>query len=145
MDADSSSADRAARLRRLSGQLTRRIRSQAHGDLGLTISQEFIIAMLGDAPDGMTSAELARMEGVRAQTMSVAVAALEKAGYVRGVPDPADGRRTILHVTEQGFRAHGESRAAKQAWLQDLLGEFSADELNALDAGLELLERIAES
>jgi DNA-binding MarR family transcriptional regulator len=136
-------ADRAARLLRLSGLLTRRIRAQANS--GLSITQEWAIALLIEAPEGMSGAELARVQGVRAQTMSTAMTGLQKAGFVRSVPDAADGRRQLLHATEDGIRAHDASREAKVRWLMDALVDFDPAELGEFDAGLALLERVAES
>jgi DNA-binding MarR family transcriptional regulator len=136
-------ADRAARLLRLSGLLTRRIRSQSTS--GLSITQEWAIALLIETPEGMSSAALARVQGVRAQTMSTAMTGLQKAGYVRSVPDASDGRRQLLYATEDGIRAHDASRDAKVRWLEDALAEFDAAELGEFDAGLALLERVAES
>ncbi len=142
---DPVAAERAARVARVPGMLIRRLRAEAHGITGLTLSQESTISRLMDVPTGMSSAELARAEGVRPQTMSTAVAGLQKAGLVRGEPDPADGRRTILHVSEKGMRAVTEARDVKLRWLQELLSEFGAEELRALDEGRALLERVAES
>jgi DNA-binding MarR family transcriptional regulator len=136
-------ADRAARLLRLSGLLTRRIRSQSNS--GLSITQEWAIALLIETPEGMSGAELARVQGVRAQTMSTALTGLQKAGYVRSVPDSADGRRQVLHATDEGIRAHDASREIKVRWLRDALAEFDRAELDEFDAGLALLERVAES
>ncbi len=138
-------ADRAVRLARVPGLLIRRLRAEAHGITGLTMSQESTISRLIEAPGGMSSAELARAEGVRPQTMSTAVSGLEKNGFVRGEPDPDDGRRTILPPTEKGIQALGDARAVKLRWLEELLSDFTVDELSALDEGLSLLERIAES
>ncbi len=127
------------------GLLARRLRTEAAGVTGLTWSQESIVALLGRAESGMSTAELARAEGVRCQTMSAAVAVLEEAGLLRGEADPGDGRRTVLHVTEAGRTALAEARAVKQKWLEALLGVFSAEERSALEAGLALLTRISET
>ncbi len=127
------------------GSLVRRLRSEATGITGLTWSQESIVALLSRAPDGMSTAELARAEGVRGQTMSAAVAVLEQAGLLHGEPDPSDGRRTVLRVTDAGLTALQQARAVKQKWLEDLLLGFTAEEIKTLGAGLDLLDRIAAS
>src|SRR5579863_7136023 len=114
-------ADLAVQVRRVSGSLGRRLRGQSAGVTGLTWTQESIVALLSGAADGMSSADLARAEGVRAQTMSVAVGALEQAGLIQGQPDPADRRRTVLHVTKKGSTALADARATRQKWLESLL------------------------
>ncbi len=141
---DDPNAERAARLRRATGMLFRRIRAEAHGVTGLTLSQESIVALLMDAPAGLSSAELARTEGVRAQTMSTAVAALERRGFVRGEPDPTDRRRTVLRSTAEGSDALTRSLAIKQRWLQETLGDFTAAELATLDDATALIERMID-
>ncbi|HEY0246732.1 MAG TPA: MarR family transcriptional regulator [Gryllotalpicola sp.] len=143
--ADRTRSDVATRIRMTAGSLTRRLRGEASGVTGLTWSQESIVALLSRAPAGMSTAELARAEGVRGQTMSAAVAVLEQAGFLRGEPDPSDGRRTVLHVTDTGLAALTEARAVKQKWLEELLQDFTADEIDALVAGMDLLNRIAGS
>lgn len=142
---DKARSDLATHVRMTASALMRRLRSEAAGITGLTWSQESIVALLSRAPEGMSTAELARAEGVRGQTMSTAVSALEQAGFLRGEPDPGDGRRTVLHVTERGSAALTEARAARQRWLDELLTGFTEDELAALARGLDLLDRIAES
>ncbi len=142
MSSIEANAERAARLRRATGQLFRRIRSEAHGVTGLTLSQESIVALLMDAPQGLTSAELARIEGVRAQTMSTAIASLERGGFVHGEPDPADRRRTILRATVNGTAALIRSQMLKQSWLKDSLDECADQELATLDEAMTVIERL---
>ena len=134
--------ERAARLRRATGLLFRRIRSEAHGASGLTLSQESIVALLIDAPGGLTIAGLARVEGVRAQTMSVAITTLERRGFVRRASDPLDRRRTILHATANGVAALNRSQELKQRWLEDALDGCAAEDLETLDDAMSVIERI---
>ncbi len=142
---DQTRADAATQLRMTVGSLTRRLRGEAAGITGLTWSQESIVVLLSRAPDGMSTAELARAEGVRGQTMSAAIAVLEQAGLVYGEPDPRDRRRTALHVTEAGLTALAQARAVKQRWLEELLQGFTEEEIRTLTARMELLNRIADS
>ncbi len=137
-----AAAERAAHVARLAGQLVRRIREEATDGSGLSVTQEWAISLLTDSA-GMTSAELARAQGVSPQTMSTAVAALTEAGFVTVGADYSDGRRKILRATEKGLAAVARTRAVKQAWLQQALEGFTAEELGVLDRGLELLARIA--
>lgn len=137
-----ANSERAARLRRATGMLFRRIRSEAHGASGLTLSQESIVALLIDAPQGLSSAELARIEGVRAQTMSVAIASLERRGFVHREADPLDRRRTILHPTAHGIAALARSQELKQRWLEDALDACAVDDLGTLDNAMNVIERI---
>jgi DNA-binding MarR family transcriptional regulator len=81
-------------LRRIAGKLKRRLRDQANvGEL--TPSQTSVLLRLEkDGP--ATTSGLARLEGMRPQSMGAVITALEGAGLVSGAPDPADGRQTLL-------------------------------------------------
>ena len=87
----------AAELHAVSGKLKRRLREQASaGDL--TQSQLAVLGHL-DRQGPTTVTALARMEGVRPQSMGATVAGLEALGLIKGSPDATDGRQTILSLT----------------------------------------------
>jgi DNA-binding MarR family transcriptional regulator len=54
------------------------------------------------APDGSRLAELAEAAQVSKQTVGSIVDQLERAGYVRRIPDPRDARARLVTVTAQG-------------------------------------------
>lgn len=134
----------ATELRVLVGRLRRRLREEARtGDLSL--SQFAVLGHLGrDGP--ATVSDLARAEGMRPQSMSAVVASLQATGLVHGTPDPGDGRRTLLALTEAARVRVRASRAAREDWLLQVLRErFSREEQALLAHGLELLQRIADA
>lgn len=133
----------AADLRVAVGRLTRRLRERAHlGDL--TSSQIAVLGRLDrDGPATVTA--LARLEGMRPQSMGANVAALLEAGLVVGAPDPSDGRQTILSVTETCREWIKASRAAREDWLfQTIRMQLTADEQEELAAAVALLKRLAD-
>ncbi len=133
----------AAELRALVGKLKRRLREQA--DVGdLTSSQ--ISALLRLEKDGPAStSNLARAEGMRPQSMATVITALEAAGLVSGVPDPTDGRRTILSLTDACRHWMREGRTARQDWLAHRLQRrLTAAELDLLAAAAGLLRQLVE-
>ncbi len=136
---------RAERLQRAVGQLFQRLLLEANGVSGLSLSQEWIISLLMNAGDGMSSAELAREQGVTAQTMSNAVAALQRRDLIRGDPDPTDSRRTVLHATEDGIAALLRSRASKLRWLSETLAELPDSDLAALDDAVRVIGRVVNA
>src|SRR5277367_5231656 len=86
----------AGDLRAVIGQLKRRLREQAGwGDL--TWSQTSVLSRL-DREGPATVTTLARVEGMRPQSMGAIVSALQAAGLVTGSPDPTDGRQTVLSL-----------------------------------------------
>jgi DNA-binding MarR family transcriptional regulator len=146
-DAGDSASERAsalaAELRPLLGRLKRRLREQADtGDL--TPSQVSVVLRLEKDGPATTSA-LARAEGMRPQSMATIVAALEAAGFVGGAPDPADGRQTLLSLTDDSRQRLQEGRAARQDWLSRALqARLSAEEQAVLATAIGLLKRLVE-
>ena len=51
--------------------------------------------------DGLQMGELARRSGLSKQTMTSLVRRVERAGLVEAGPDPADGRATLIFLTER--------------------------------------------
>jgi DNA-binding MarR family transcriptional regulator len=133
----------AVELRALVGKLKRRLREQA--DVGdLTPSQVSVLLRL--EKDGQaTTSSLARAEGMRPQSMATVIAALESADLVSGVADPADGRRTLLSLTDACRRWVQEGRAARQDWLsRRLQARLSIDEMEVLATAAGLLNRLVD-
>jgi DNA-binding MarR family transcriptional regulator len=134
----------AGELRLLISQLKRRLREQTH--LGnYTWSQAAVVIRLErDGPS--TVSALARAEGVRQQSMGATISALEEAGLVSGSPDPADGRQTILSLTDSCRELIKATRAAKEDWLfRAIQTKLSPAEQEEVATALELLKRLAES
>jgi len=133
----------AAELRALVGKLKRRLREQA-GVGDLTPSQVSVLLRL--EKDGeATASGLARAEGMRPQSMASVIAALESAGLVRGAPDPADGRQTLLSLTDACRRMIEEGRTARQDWLsRRLQARLSAVEMEVVAEAAGLLSRLVD-
>jgi DNA-binding MarR family transcriptional regulator len=134
----------AGELRILISQLRHRLREQAHLG-GYTWSQiSAVIRLERDGP--ATVSALARAEGVRQQSMGATISALQNAGLVKGSPDPADGRQTILSLTDACREMIKARRAAKEDWLfRAIRTKLSFEEQAKLAAALEMLKRLADS
>jgi DNA-binding MarR family transcriptional regulator len=134
----------ARELRVLLSQVQRRLREQTHlGDYTWT-QTAVVIRLERDGP--ATVSALARADGVRPQSMGATVATLEAAGLVKGSPDPADGRQTILSLTDTCRELIKAKRAAKEDWLfRAIQTKLSPAEQKELATALELLKRLANS
>ena len=87
-----------------------------------------------------------QVEQIRPQSMGATLAALEARGLIARQPDPADGRRVVLSVTEAGLELLRNKRGARTEQLaQALSAGFTAAELRQLAAAAPLLERLAQS
>ena len=133
----------ALEMRTLVGKLRRKLRDQA-GHEDFTPSQASVVLRL-EKEGPATVSSLARAEAMRPQSMSAAIAPLESAGLVRGVPDPNDGRQTLLSLTPKCRDLLEKRRAAKQDWLtRTIQAKLSAQEQAKLAEALEILARLVE-
>jgi DNA-binding MarR family transcriptional regulator len=144
MDDVTASADAwelSAQVRLLIGRLNRTLREKAgFNQLGLS-QTSVLIRLEREGPNTVT--ELARAEGMRPQSMGAVIAELGAAGLICGAPDPTDGRRTIISLTDAGWDAIRLSRAERQDWLAHMIGaKFSPAEIRQLVTTMELLERL---
>jgi DNA-binding MarR family transcriptional regulator len=134
----------AAALRVSIGLLLRRLRQvQPAGELSLPESSALVRL---DRGGPATASALARQEQISPQSMGATLAALETRGLVERHPDPDDGRRIVLSVTEAGLQVLGDKRTARVEQLARALSDgFTDAELTQLMATAPLLERLAQS
>ncbi len=91
-----------------------------------------------------SSAELARRELISPQSMGATTTVLEGRGLISRQPDPNDGRRVVLSLTDSGRQVVSGQRAARTRLLAEAIGdEFDAAELQLLADAVPLLERLA--
>jgi DNA-binding MarR family transcriptional regulator len=77
--------------------------------------------------------------------MRTTVASLETLGMVSGVPDPSDGRQSILSLTPACQKALKAGRAVKEDWLfRALQAQLTPRERNQLAVAVKLLQRLGD-
>ncbi|MEU5561831.1 MarR family winged helix-turn-helix transcriptional regulator [Micromonospora musae] len=81
--------------------------------------------------EGTRPGELARLAGRNKQTMGAILDELERLGYVRRAPDPADRRARLIMPTERGLRFMEVSDALVNQIEQDLSDAIGADRYRA--------------
>jgi DNA-binding MarR family transcriptional regulator len=142
MDLDAGQV--AAALRVSIGLLMRRLRQvQVEGEL--TLPENSALVRL-DRGGPATPSALARLERISPQSMGATLAALEARGLIKRQPDPNDGRRTVMSVTEAGQQVLGDKRNARTEQLARALEvDFTTAELKQLMAAVPLLERLAHN
>ncbi len=133
----------AAELMQSVGVLLRRVRAEA-GPEGLSWSQAAAMGRL-DRTGPMTTAELARAEMVKPQSMGTLLAELEQDGLVQRQPHPTDGRQILFSLTVAGVAARRQRHAAKLAWLSAAIARFDAAERDTLADAVALVRRLGES
>ena len=92
----------------------------------------------------LTPGELATAERVQPQSLTRTLAALETAGLAFREPDPADGRRSLMAITECGRTALRTEMEQRDNWLAAAMSaELSTTEIGLLRLTGPLLERLA--
>jgi DNA-binding MarR family transcriptional regulator len=124
------------------GLLVRRVRAEAGGD-GLSMSESAVLKRL-DKEGPATTADLARAESVRPQSMGATVAALEEAGLVERLPHPTDGRQVYIQLTDKGADLRADRSRAKWAWVAQAIAQLSKEEQAVLFEASGIIKRLAE-
>src|SRR5215204_6184735 len=79
---------------------------------------------------GLTAGELAKESGLTTGAVTGVIDRLERAGYARRVPDPADRRRVKLEVTPKFYARADQIWGPLAAdWERSLSGRFTAEQL----------------
>ena len=94
---------------------------------------EFRLLMSIGALGTTASHEVADRTGVNVMSVSRAVAALERNGRISVTTDPANRRRKVLSLTEEGQRLYTLMRPQSAKVAEYLFSEIGADDLATLE------------
>jgi DNA-binding MarR family transcriptional regulator len=131
----------APELRVVIGQLVRRLRARQR----FSLTQAAVLKRL-EVGDPVSVSDLAAAERVRPQSMAQTVGDLEADGLVAREPDPRDGRRALVRLTDAGQAAIDDQRRRRDDWLaQAIERELSAEDREALARALPPLRRLVDS
>lgn len=125
------------------GLLMRRLRT-ASASHDLSWTETAIMARL--ARNGpATTADLARAEAMKPQSMGTTIAALEEMGIVERRPHPTDGRQVNIVLTAKGAALRKSAKDTKSIWLTHAIAQLDEQERETLFAAGEIIKRLAES
>ena len=98
-----SAATTAREVKVVFGRLRRRLRALALVD-DLSPSQAAVLTRLHkEGPSSSSTSVLARAEAVSHQAISAILAVLDNRGFIHRSPDPTDGRRQLISLTDAGL------------------------------------------
>jgi DNA-binding MarR family transcriptional regulator len=124
------------------GLLIRRVRT-AGGAQGLSLTEAAVMGrLLRDGP--ATTADLARAESMKPQSMGSTIAALEDSGMVERRPHPTDGRQMLIALTAKGAAVRKSSGDAKRTWLVQAMSQLDERERDTLFAAGRIIRRLVE-
>ena len=131
-----------AEFSRALGLLMRRVRAAAASQ-ELSLTEAAVIARLARSGPA-TTADLARAESMRPQSMGSTIAALEEMGMLERKPHPTDGRQMNIHLTARGAAARKSIKDAKRTWLAQAIAQLNKEDQAKLLAAGEIIERLAD-
>jgi len=138
---ESTPAETAAQLRISTYRLVRRLRLQRTDDV--SVGQYSVLVSLR-AHGALSLGDLAEREHVTAPSMNRTVNCLVDAGLVQRTPDPDDGRRIRVALSEAGERLVDDTDRRRDAWLEARLAELAPDEQRAIARAAALIRGIAD-
>ena len=125
------------------GLLLRRLRAATASD-ELSWTESSVMSRL--AKEGpSTTADLARAEGIKPQSMGTTIAALEERGIVERKPHPTDGRQVNIALTSKGAAVRKSAKEARWGWLAQAVAQLDEQERETLFAAGQIMERLANS
>jgi DNA-binding MarR family transcriptional regulator len=124
------------------GLLVRRVRAAAASH-ELSLTEGAVMKRL--ATDGpATTAELARAERMKPQSMGTTIAALEEMGMVARQPHPTDRRQVNIELTAKGAAVRKSAGDAKRTWLAQAIAHLDEQERETLFKAGEIIVRLVE-
>lgn len=129
------------------GHLARRLQ-QAHYLLWNTMvseettSPQFAVLNALIAEPGLDQRTVGERVGLDRSTIAEVISRLSRRGLLDKVRDPQDGRRSLLHLTEDGVRTHRKISVRAARMNQVFLGPLSAEEQAVF---LDLLRRVSDA
>lgn len=109
---------------------------------GLTAARWLTLGAI--AHDPLSVAAIARRRGMRRQSAAESVAALERAGLVSRVPDPADARAPLVTLTAEGRATLERIRPTRIHWAEEASRAAAPSEIADATAVLRRLREALE-
>ena len=103
-----------------------------------------ILLAVNDAVDGVRASDLVGDLFVHKSTISRAVSTLEELGLLDRVTHPDDGRAQLLTVPPAARDQVEAFRTRSNAWLADLVADWTSDDLETFARQLSRLNDAAE-
>ena len=136
-----SRTDLADRLRLTIVRTARRMRQESGTDLSPSLTAALSTV---ERHGPLIPSELAARERIQRPTATRVLARLEEQGLIERMPDPRDGRSSLVTASKAGRDLLAELRTRKTAFLAARIDSLSAEERATLDRAADILERMLQ-
>jgi DNA-binding MarR family transcriptional regulator len=124
------------------GLLVRRVRAAASSH-ELSLTESAVLKRLANNGPA-TTADLARAESMKPQSMGTTIAALEERGMVERKPHSTDRRQMNIELTAKGAAVRKSAGDAKRTWLAQAIAQLDDEERETLLKAGEIIKRLGE-
>lgn len=142
MDDDPRST--ASALRRATMRLARRLRAERPRP-GISLQKLSVLAHLNRSGP-LSPGEVAAADRIQPQSLTRALASLERDGLIRRTADPRDHRRARLELTADGVAVLHADMHQRDVWLTRTISEqLTPTERELLRLASKLMQRLADA
>jgi len=127
------------RLLKSSTLIEDELRRRMRADLSSTLPRFDVMSALARAPDGLKMSEISKRLRVSNGNITGIVDKLTEDGLALRVAVPGDRRANLVRLTAKGqtvFAAHAQWH---EAWINTMLGELNADDIEGMQTRLDHL------
>ena len=140
-DQQAGAVEEASDLRVALLRIQRQLRTRSGSDI--TPSQSSALSRI-EQSGPVRLGSLAELEGTTAATMSRVIDSLADRQLIERVPDPDDGRASLVRLSSQGGALLHGLRARYTEVLRSALAELSDDEQRLVRQAIPVLERLSD-
>lgn len=116
------------------------LRENLRDDFATTLPRFDVMAALSRYDEGLKMSELSGVLRVSNGNVTGIVDRLAEDGILVRVPVPGDRRASLVRLTKRGHEVFAKQAAAHEAWIDEILSDFSSAQARDISARLEHLE-----
>lgn len=121
------------------GMIRQHIRAEATGRFDISVEQFHVLRFVRRGTNSIS--ELANAKNISRPAISQAVDALVNKGFLMRTQSTEDRRFVDLTLTDSGNALLDAVFKETRAWMRELLGDLSAEELETIASAMEALKK----
>jgi len=128
------------RFLKASSTIEATLREKLRQEFETTLPRFDVMAALSRFEDGLKMSQLSDVLRVSNGNVTGIVDRLSKDGFLVRVPVPGDRRASLVRLTPRGQEEFQQQAMAHEAWVNDMLRDFSPEAAHDISQRLEQLE-----